>query len=71
VRRELYEDGGYLLLSLQPLTAEQQQQMIDTRLTPGSGAHTFFANLMPFIASRRLMDELYVQYFPEQRILHL
>jgi hypothetical protein len=69
VRRQLYEDGGYLLLSLRPLTTEQQQQMIDKRLTPGSGAQTFFANLMPFSASRRMMDLLFAQHFPDQLIL--
>jgi len=71
VRRQLYERDGYLLLSLQPLTPAQQQEMIDKRLTPGGAAHAFFANLLAFIASRRLMDEIYARRFPKQRILQL
>jgi hypothetical protein len=64
VRRQLYEEGGYVVLNLQPLTAEQQQMMINRRLAPGGMAHTFFTNLLAFIASRHLMDELYSKKFP-------
>jgi len=68
VRRSLYEGGDYLLLNLQPLTAEQQQQMIDRRLEKGSKAHEFFVNLLKFVASRKLMDKLFDEHFRERRI---
>jgi hypothetical protein len=68
VRQHKYEEGGYLQLTLQPLTVQQQQGMINRRLTPGGAPFTFFANLLKFMASRLQMDTLFAEHFPEKRI---
>jgi hypothetical protein len=64
VRRKLYEQDEYLLLTLQPLTSEQQQMMIDRRLADGSAATTFFKNLFSFREARTLQDHLHAKNFP-------
>ena len=45
--------------------------MIDKRLTPGGAARVFFTNLLPFVASRKLMDDIHAHNFPNQRIEQL
>ena len=71
VRRELYERAEYLMLSLQPLSPNQQQMMIDRRLADGSTAATFFKNLLAFRESRALQDSLHAENFALGRIEQL